>query len=373
MTIKLLHTSDIHLEGKFNFLGKRSLEQRNQLVATFENLIDTAISEKYNVVVISGDLFDTPHPGEVVKNKVHESLQKLQENSIYCAIISGNHDYLEKNSVFLDKSFLTFDPNFIKIFNSQTDLSWKIPSLDITIYGVSIDSKKISKSPAEKLEGVKPDTRYNVAVLHGSIETVDKTREDLLVVDKLKKLNMNYIALGDWHSTLEVSKSPAIWYSGSPELINVNQLGAGNFLEVIIDQNTTTVSPKNIGTKQALKIEVDVTGVKTLLELKNKIISKLPEQKSNILVNLKLIGVRSIDADFQITELNELISSEVYYLKIEDKSKLELTDEELAKFPEEFLVGKYIRLLKAKKGEDYSQNQIIDEAIQLGVKLLKNK
>jgi exonuclease SbcD len=56
--LKILHTADIHLGAKFSGLGSKGDSQREQLRATFKNVIATAINERVNIVLIAGDLFD---------------------------------------------------------------------------------------------------------------------------------------------------------------------------------------------------------------------------------------------------------------------------------------------------------------------------
>ena len=371
MPIKLLHTSDIHLEARLAFLEEKADSHRKSQLQTFNRIIEKIISEKFDIFLIAGDLFDTPFPSENVKIAVLEQFQKLVEHKIYVAIIAGNHDRLEPGSVYFDKSYQKLNPEYFQIFNQLDKTSWEIPSLDLTVHGVSLFKQKDNSSPLDKV-AKSNRTKFNLALLHGSVEMGKDSTNNPLSLSKLKTADFDYIALGDWHSTKKISENPQVWYSGSPELINIDQVGAGKVLEVTLD-NAVTVNESRVGSVEVLKIDIDVTDLNTLEDINQKFRELSLKDLDNKFVELSLTGIRNLNSSFSAEQIFELFKNKFYYFKLKDKSKLELSKEELDDYPEEFLIGKYIRLLESKKGEDYSQNKIIDEAIQLGVRNLQNK
>ena len=366
---KILHTSDIHLESKLGFLGGRASSHRAQVLETFKSTVKHAVTQKYNVFLIAGDLFDTPFPSESTISSVYELFKNLSENKIFTAIIAGNHDYLAPGSVYFDSRFSKLDSKYIKIFTTGNTEIWKIPELNLAIHGNSLKSQKDTKSPIAGMKKL-PEVKHNIALVHGSVELSKGQANNPINTQELSKLGFDYFALGDWHSTKQISKSPQAWYCGSPELVNIDQAGAGFILSVTID-NTVDVKPLRIGKYETTKLELDITRARNLTDIANLFKNlKIPEPQ-NKFIQLKLIGNKNLDAKFSHENILELLAPNLYYLKISDTTHLELSENELDKFPEEFLIGKYIRLLQKKKGEDYSQNQIIDEAIQLGVSHLQ--
>ncbi len=263
------------------------------------------------------------------------------------------------------------NPEYIQIFNQPNKTTWEIPALDLTVHGVSLTKQKDNSSPLDKISKSNR-TKYNVALLHGSVEMGNDNTNNPLELSKLKSVGFDYVALGDWHSTKKILDKPAVWYSGSPELINIDQAGCGNVLEVVID-GAVNVKETKVGSIDVLKVNLDVTGLKTLNEINQKIRELALKDIDKKFVELTLTGLRNLKSSFRTEEIFEILKDKIYYLKLKDTSKLELSQDELDDYPEEFLIGKYIRLLELKKGEDYSQNKIIDEAIQLGVRHLQNK
>ena len=60
--LKFLHTADLHLGAKFVKLGGKGVKQRKRLCQVFLDIVDLAIQEKVDVVLLAGDTFDNQHP-----------------------------------------------------------------------------------------------------------------------------------------------------------------------------------------------------------------------------------------------------------------------------------------------------------------------
>lgn len=366
--VKVLHCSDIHLGAKFNFLNEAASNHRKALQVTFVNIMEAAIEGDYDVVCITGDLFDSTAPNNIDKHIVLEQIGRLKQKGIYCAILPGNHDRLKSGSVYLQAEFQQAQDRFLHIFQSTSSKEWIIEELDITVYGNPILLQKSKQSPLKALSK-NSKTRFHLGLAHGSLSIQGQSDNYPFTLEEIKSADFDYLALGDWHSTKEVSKSPPAWYAGSPELIGINQKGSGFFLEIHIDEQTT-VTPRKIGQYSVKELEVSIQELSSLQELLD-IASK--EGDMNAFLKLTLTGFKKIDFELNIDELSELLDQKFYYHKIYDKTTLLLSDEELKQYPGDLVIGKYIRLMqnKKKKNEDKDYNRKIDEAIQVGVNLLK--
>ncbi len=361
MPIKLLHTSDVHLGAKLSYLGSKSAEQRGQIRKSFEKVVDTAIEQKVDVVMIAGDLFDNPYPSKVNVVFVRDLLLKLSKANIKVAVIAGNHDRLEPGSVFTSEEMTFDDPN-IRIFHKDDNM-WVIEEFDLTIVGVSCALQKSRKSPFSEIKE-SPKTKNNVALLHGSAEFAGREADNYPIAKaEIDNSLYNYIGLGDWHSMLELKKDKA-YYSGSPELVDSDQKGAGNVLMIEISDAGTKVSSVKVGKREVMLQDLDLNKFKDVSSLKNAIEEKAGAEVVKLVT---LSGLKSLSFKVDIAELEDSLSSKFFYLKISDKSNLQLTAEELAKYPEELLVGRFIKILSAKEGVD---KEMMDDAIQYGVSLL---
>jgi exonuclease SbcD len=86
--MKILHTADWHLGHQ---LCKQSRKAEHQLFATW--LLDLIESKKIDILIISGDIFDSGFPPNYALAQYYDFLKRLSETCCQHAIIvGGNHD-----------------------------------------------------------------------------------------------------------------------------------------------------------------------------------------------------------------------------------------------------------------------------------------
>lgn len=95
--MKILHTSDLHI-GKY--IGTYDLKEDTEYV--LNQVVDTAIRERVEVVLISGDVFDRPNPSEEAIKMYVSFLKELLDKNIKVIAISGNHDSGIRLSAYKD-------------------------------------------------------------------------------------------------------------------------------------------------------------------------------------------------------------------------------------------------------------------------------
>ena len=106
-----------------------------------------------------------------------------------------------------------------------------------------------SKAPttdlvADVLEGLSLGPAIRVLVAHGGVDVLDPDRDkpSLIRLDRLEEAlargAVHYVALGDKHSLTQVGDSGRVWYSGSPEVTNFDDVESdpGHVLVVDIDE-----------------------------------------------------------------------------------------------------------------------------------------
>ncbi|MCA9383712.1 DNA repair exonuclease [Candidatus Dojkabacteria bacterium] len=366
MSLKLIHTADVHLGARLKYLGDKANEHRVTIEKTFQKVITKAIDSNADVFVVAGDLFDNPFPDKRYIDLVINELNKLLANDIYVVIVPGNHDRLAAGSVYLSDSFNITNPKF-KLFSSKEFEQWVIPELELTIHAKGLYEQKSKQS---QLTGLKKNdsSKYNVAVVHGSVDIIAEPDNYPIFQKDIQGLDFDYLALGDWHSSLKVdSGKTTAWYSGSPEVISVSQKGAGHCLLVTIDE-TTKVEAIDIGSRNIKELEVDLNKYSSQAKLVDDI-EKYKDDNSILLLNIK--GIKELEQRIDTDRLSEQINNLFYYVRVKDNTELGLSQEELDKYPEELVIGKYIRILQKKKAENPQLEKEIDTALQLGVKYLK--
>ena len=369
MTLKLAQVSDVHLGAKLVYLGSKAEDHRNNIKKSFQNAVTTAIQKDADIFIIAGDLFDSSFPSKPLQMFALENVKKLIAKGIYVVLISGNHDRTEKGSVF-DSSIITeFKNDKFKLIANEKQEEWLIEELNTRIVAAGTEHQKNKKAPYSELKR-NEKYKFNIGVFHGSVDIKGESENNPIKVADLKASKFDYFALGDWHNTLQVAKGVDAWYSGSPELIDSDQDKAGNMLFVTLNEGKNAgVEILKVGIKGIYKKEINVGAYQNFEE----IIQSLKKDRSkDLILNLTLKGLKSIDFVINDQDLIQLLNEDYYFVNLKDETQLKLSEKDLAAYPAEMLIGRYIKLLiDQKKKDDVEGNEIIDEAIQLGVSLMK--
>jgi DNA repair exonuclease SbcCD nuclease subunit len=93
MTVRIVATGDNHLGQYVARLPSRVLEQRRErLRRAFGAVVDAALERGAQLLILAGDLFDTPTPRNPERVYLARRLAELQERGILVVAIGGNHD-----------------------------------------------------------------------------------------------------------------------------------------------------------------------------------------------------------------------------------------------------------------------------------------
>lgn len=367
--MKLIHTADIHLGAKLNFLGDKASKQRANISETFQNTISLALKEKVDVFLLAGDLFDSNNPANTTLLMAIAELKKLIKEGIYVALIPGNHDYLNKSSIYNRAEFNSLKANeYFHIFESDDISNWHIEQLDLVIYAAAVTRSKQAASQIKDYNKI--DAKYQIGMFHGSVDLMGPVTNYPLPVAKLKELDVDYIALGDWHSQLMViPNKPACYYAGSPEVIASDQKGAGKVLMVEMNSGKVEVNSIDVGKTKIANIEIDISSIKDAGTLIDKVLST-QKADANILLNLVIKGTMSLDNNIEFTAVTEHLQNEFFHVNLVDNTDFEISQDEIDRYSKHFVISKYIEFIEGFKKENPEQIDIADTALRKGLQLL---
>jgi exonuclease SbcD len=264
-TIKFIHLSDIHIG--FETHGKIITEQgktgRNtrleDVLRSLDSVVDTAIKESVDLVLIAGDVFhrENPHPTEETEF-AKRIIKLVREVEAKVVIVLGNHDYpvaLGKSAAVEIFPALNIDGVFVArrphVFSLLTKKGIKIQVACLPWAGrstlltkeeyKSLSPEDIRLEVEKKLihiirDLVKKIDSLSPAVFLGHVALRDAERSGteittLLMSDptvpraELAKPVLNYVALGHIHKfqNLNENSNPPIVYSGSIERIDFTE------------------------------------------------------------------------------------------------------------------------------------------------------
>jgi DNA repair protein SbcD/Mre11 len=87
--IKLIHTSDVHLESDTFGKSEEGRMFRRKIQRAFQRVVDRVLEEQADLFLIAGDLFDSNRVPESGVEFVHNELSRL---SCPVILIPGNQD-----------------------------------------------------------------------------------------------------------------------------------------------------------------------------------------------------------------------------------------------------------------------------------------
>jgi predicted phosphodiesterase len=235
MAIRLLHTADVHLGRAFSYLSEHARQQHQQrLQRTFERLIETARQRDCHAILIAGDLFDSPR---IARKWVDHAIDLLGSAAMPVVIIPGNHDPAEHHP-FRERTLPS------RVYFLLRAERFELPELDLELIACPAGTAREWGGLLRRDSAGAP---FQVALVHGSMPTPDGKAD--LTPQMISASQLDYVALGDWHSPQDFSKDGvACWYSGAPEMIMPDQQLPGCALLVELEQGQSArVQPLPVG------------------------------------------------------------------------------------------------------------------------------
>lgn len=249
--MRFLHTADWQLGMTRHFLAgdaqPRYSAARRDAVAGLGALAAEVGAE---FVVVAGDVFEH---NQLSPQVIGQSLEAMRAIGIPVYLLPGNHDPLDASSVYTSALFTAERPDNVTVLD-RAGVHQVRPGVQI------VAAPWRSKAPttdlvAEVLEGLTPGPVTRILVAHGGVDVLDPDRDKPSLIrlatldDALARGAIHYVALGDRHSLTRVGDSGRVWYSGSPEVTNFDDIESdpGHVLVVDVDESAVTVEPRRVG------------------------------------------------------------------------------------------------------------------------------
>lgn len=306
--LRFIHTADIHLGSILHFTRKtgRSLTdiRNNAVYNSFSKVCDTAIREKVDFILISGDIYDKEARSVKGNSFFINECRRLQNNNIKVFVIGGNHDPISE-----DNELFSLPDNVI-IFGSQKPEIYEFKDEDGKTYCRIIGQSYRSNWDSRKMYSnynLPKDNALNIALLHTELDNsnnyVPCLPSDLKAIEKI-----HYWALGHIHKHKIVDTNPFIVYPGIPQGRDFGEEGCGGF--VLVQATGTKIDKVDfIHVSDILweKKDIDITGeesIKNIGDLEDFLFSKCEELEENI--KKHLVCIKGIAARLTITGRGEI-------------------------------------------------------------------
>jgi DNA repair exonuclease SbcCD nuclease subunit len=304
--VRLLHTADWQLGMTRHFLDAdaqpRYTDARIQAIRRIGEL---ASDERCDAVLVCGDVFES---NLVSPRVVSRSLEALREVTVPVYLLPGNHDPLDAASIYRSRAFRSAQPEHVHVLDR--------PGTHVLGDGVELVAAPwTSKHPlsdlvADVVAGLLADGTVRVVAGHGCVDVLGPDAGDPALVRlgaldaALERGAVHYVALGDRHSRTSVGGSGAVWYSGTPEVTDYDEVDPGQVLVVdVAAGRPPRVSAHRVGTWAFLDLRRRLDGPDDLQALDDDL-SALPG-KDRTVVRLALTGTLSLADRGRLDEVLE--------------------------------------------------------------------
>lgn len=264
--MKFIHAADIHLDSPLVGLSAYQDAPAELLrLATrgaFENLVDEAIAEEVDFMVIAGDLYDGPWRDFNTGLFFARQMGHLNAAGIPVYLLMGNHDAESEMT-----KRLVLPPNVYK-FDAKKAQTYRIDALRVALHGRSFKDA----ATTENLAATYPapvEGWFNIGVLHTALEgsTVHPNYAPCSIAE-LQTKGYQYWALGHVHEHRIISGSCTIAFPGNLQGRHIRETGPrGALLISATDTEVNTVDRIYVDVLRWHRLDVDASGLNSMAEV----------------------------------------------------------------------------------------------------------
>jgi DNA repair exonuclease SbcCD nuclease subunit len=229
---------------------------RSATRAAFDNLVQCAIDEAVDFVVIAGDLFDGDWRDMNTGLYFARAMGLLDRAGIPAFILAGNHDAASVISRTIPW------PRNVRQFGSKRAETHYLPELSVAVHGQSFATQAVTDN---LVIGYPPagEHLFNIGVLHTALAG-RRGHADYAPCspNDLKAKLYDYWALGHVHAFEIVSTDPHIVFPGNLQGRKISETGAkGAVIVTVTDREVTAVDRVELDVIRWAHLEVDCSGI----------------------------------------------------------------------------------------------------------------
>lgn len=307
MLTRFLHTSDWQLGVTRQFLDADS--QARWAAARFEgirNLGRIAREERCEFIVVAGDIFES---NQVDRRTVLKACEAMAGIAVPIYLLPANHDPLDAGSVFSSKPWRDRKPAHVHVLDVPGNSLEVRPGIEVV--GAPWTSKRpLTDLVAAAALDLQPALgALRVMVGHGAVDQLSPDRDNPAVIQvaqaekALQEGRYQYLALGDRHSFTCVGNSGRIFYSGTHEAYDFDEVDPGKVLIVDLSTEGVSATPRQNGVWRFQVHEAQISTAEDV-EALSRHLDAIADKERTIL-KLGLVGTLCIQAHARLEEIEE--------------------------------------------------------------------
>jgi DNA repair exonuclease SbcCD nuclease subunit len=372
MALTFLHTADWQLGKPYQRVTDENKRARlqHERIAGLRRVGDAAREANAAFVLVAGDLFDSTSP---LNATVAAACEAIGAMKIPVLVIPGNHDYGGPGSLWEQPFFVRerekLAPNLRILLTPEP-----VVLADAVLFPAPLLRRHDHADPTGWIRHAFespdfPTQLPRIVLAHGSVQGFESAQDDddeeakglnLIDLKRLPDAEIDYIALGDWHGTKQIS--PKAWYAGTHEIDRFpkgSDNDPGNILLVQVSRGEMPlVEKKRTGHFRWNDFPYRFSEDEGYPAFETALEQRIGEWGQDSLLKLSLEGSLGIETSQRLAQLIESLQARLLRVKIDDRVTIAPTEEEmqaLAQRPGDPLIesvaGKLIALTAGEKSD----------------------
>ena len=356
--VRIVHLADTHLGYK-----QYNLEEREKdIYDVLEEIGDKILEEHADIVIHSGDLFDSPRPTTQAYYAFKKFLKRLDGKVEFFAVL-GDHDKPKARGMPPHK---LFDDQIqtLGVAGVSEHQQISVDGKKVLIVGISHLSRAyrpILIEELKKLENLKTQVDCRVLALHEAIDKFFPFEEACEIsLTELPK-NFRYYAMGHLHSRIKASYGQGeLAYSGSTEIMRSDEIGSWKklgkgFFIVDIENEKVNVAEVNLERiRPQIEVKLSYAHLRDELE---ELVKKIGDNEKLPVIHVRVEG-KDVDRQGVHQTLSDVLTGKALTFRqvIVEESEMRLPEVK----PGSFHINQVLK--------DYLKDE---KAAQLAVEMLK--
>lgn len=309
--MRFLHTADWQIGMQAAHVGEAGERVREERLRAAERVVAIARGRSVDFLLVAGDIFEDNGVDRVLVQKVGDILARA---GCPVVVLPANHDPLVPGSVW---EHPVWRRNGITVGDDERPL----PVPGGTVFPCPAREKYSRKDPTAWIPARSVDDGIRIGLAHGDVEGgIVEDPEFPIPRDADRRRDLDYLALGHWHSTVRFESDGVcrMAYSGTHEPTKFGESDAGNVLlvEIAAPGDTPSIEPIRTGGLSWRQIGREVRDRGDLAGVREEIESI--EDPERVLVDLRLTGVLLADDRRELDVIRDVAGSRFLHVRIRD-------------------------------------------------------
>ncbi len=326
MSVMLLHTADWQIGKRFaSIAGDAGAVLRTQRLDTVRRLAALARERGVDAVLVAGDVFEDNAVSDETLRRTMHALAEFQGTWV---LLPGNHDAALTQSAWSRLRRLAVVPENVMLATAPEPV-W-LCNGRLCVIPAPLQRRHEVRDLTEYFDGAETGAGVlRVGLAHGAVRNrlpAESEAMNPIADSRAQTARLDYLALGDWHGTLEIATRT--WYAGTPEPDRFKTNDPGNVLLIKLSKPGAAPEVEKIRTRrffwQQLALSVADDESVRVLDSRIEALSEAPRT----LLRLRLDGAVDLGTRRRLNEVLEAWRARLHYLDVDDSGLVARPSEE---------------------------------------------